>query len=207
MRHTSRYPRWLCALVLSTVGACTAPLAAAESPLSLQMSEHLGVLRSTSPVSGSAAASERTTSDTTADAGSGGLPAVALELTEDASDSIVRQLVLLTGWDLLGTDYVFGGDTEAGIDCSALVRRMFRSAGIELPRTAREIADIGRPVQRDDLVAGDLLFYRWGRSGLHVAVYLPGDRILHASSGQGEVVMTALTEAWDKRLVAARRVI
>jgi cell wall-associated NlpC family hydrolase len=156
----------------------------------------------------SLALSDRMTTSAAAPVASPAPPqALDLRLSEDASDSIVRQLVLLAGSRMLGTGYAFGADDEGGVDCSALVRRMFRSAGIELPRTTREIRSIGRPVRRADLVAGDLLFYRWGPSGLHVAVYLPGDRILHASSAQGEVVLTALNEAWDRRLVAARRLI
>lgn len=133
--------------------------------------------------------------------------ALALQLSDDVGDSILRELVLIAGHDLLGTQYIFGANRDDAVDCSSLVQRIFRSAGIELPRTSRELVAIGEPVLHGDYAPGDLLFYRWGRSGLHVAVYLEDDRILHASTSQREVVVSALTPAWDQRMVAARRVL
>lgn len=142
-------------------------------------------------------------------AGASAMPApdFELQLSADIGDSIVRELVLITGAKMLGTEYVFGGNSDQAVDCSSLVQRMFRSAGIELPRTSRELVRIGEPVAHDALAPGDLLFYRWGPSGLHVAVYLEDDRILHASSSQREVVVSALSPAWEQRLVAARRLL
>lgn len=138
------------------------------------------------------------------------IPALRLRLSDDVGASVLRELVLAKGKALIGTDYVYGANREDAVDCSALVQRMFRSAGIQLPRTTREQVRIGSEVAVQDggrLVAGDLLFYRWGPSGLHVAVYLPGDRLLHASSRHGEVVVSRLNAAWKRRLVAARRLI
>jgi lipoprotein Spr len=133
---------------------------------------------------------------------------VSLRLSENVSHSLIRDLVLARGEAMVGTSYVYGADREDAVDCSALVQRMYRSAGIEVPRTTREQLQTGNRVHAAEaLVEGDLLFYRWGRSGLHVAVYLPGNRILHASPGQGEVVVSPLNAAWKRRLVGARRLI
>lgn len=134
-------------------------------------------------------------------------PSLSLRFSDDIADSLIREVVLASGEALIGTDYVFGADREDAVDCSSLVQRMFRSAGIEVPRTTREMIREGSEVDSEDLAAGDLLFYRWGRSGLHVAVYLPGDRILHASSQQGEVVVSQLNSAWQRRMVGARRLL
>ena len=132
---------------------------------------------------------------------------LSLKFSDDIGNSLIRELVLVSGEALVGTDYVYGADSEDAVDCSSLVQRMYRSAGIAMPRTTREMIHLGSKVDTQDLAAGDLLFYRWGRSGLHVAVYLPGDRILHASSQQGEVVVSPLNSAWQRRMVGARRVI
>ena len=136
-------------------------------------------------------------------------PGITLRMEQDANESLIRELVLATGHELLGTDYVYGADTERedAVDCSSLVQRMFRSAGINVPRTARELVRSGRAVRNREFAPGDLLFYRWGRSGLHVAVYLPGDRILHASSSRREVVVSPLNSTWSRRMVTARRLI
>ncbi|MGH8516951.1 MAG: C40 family peptidase [Panacagrimonas sp.] len=135
------------------------------------------------------------------------MPGISLRLAEDANDSLIRELVLAKGHELLGTDYVYGADREDAVDCSSLVQRMFRSAGIKVPRTARELVRSGHAVRKGQFAPGDLLFYRWGRSGLHVAVYLPGDRILHASSSRREVVVSPLNSTWARRMVTARRLI
>ncbi len=137
------------------------------------------------------------------------IPGIALRMEQDANESLIRELVLAKGHELLGTDYVYGADTERedAVDCSSLVQRMFRSAGIKVPRTARELVRSGSAVRKGQFAPGDLLFYRWGRSGLHVAVYLPGDRILHASSSRREVVVSPLNATWSRRMVTARRLI
>lgn len=138
------------------------------------------------------------------------LPQAALQLhpSEEVSQSIVRELVLLKGESMLGTDYVLGSAAADAVDCSALVQLMFRTAGIELPRTTGQLVAVGKPVDASEaLEPGDLLFYRWERRGLHVAVYVDEGRILHASPGQREVVVTTLNEAWDRRLVTARRLL
>lgn len=135
-------------------------------------------------------------------------PALRLRLSDDVGDSVIRELVLAKGKALIGTDYVYGANREDAVDCSALVQRMFRNAGIQLPRTTRELVRIGSEVKAGrNLAPGDLLFYRWGPSGLHVAVYLPGDRLLHASSRHGGVVVSRLNATWQRHLITARRVI
>lgn len=136
-------------------------------------------------------------------------PALNLRPAGQVRQSIVRELVLLKGEAMLGADYVLGASEEDAVDCSALVQQMFRTAGIDLPRTTRQLAASGKPIKTSDkLQPGDLLFYRWQRrGGLHVAVYMDEGRILHASPAQREVVVTTLNPAWERRLVTARRLL
>lgn len=130
-----------------------------------------------------------------------------LQLDHEVRASLIEKIVLSEGQALLGTDYVLGANGEKAVDCSSLIQRIFRRVGLNLPRTAREQAAVGVPVKVTDVEPGDLLFYRWGKRGLHVAVYLPGDQILHASTSRREVVVTALNPDWNKRLVGARRLL
>lgn len=183
--------RALCALVLLLGAGLSAPAQANVAIARLQWSEHLSA---SAPRAQPVPAAR---------------PGIALRLEHDASESLIRELVLATGHELLGTDYVYGADAAHpdAVDCSSLVQRMFRSAGIEVPRTARELVRTGQAVRDRRYAPGDLLFYRWGRSGLHVAVYLPGDRILHASSSRREVVVDLLNATWARRMVTARRLI
>ena len=126
-----------------------------------------------------------------------------------------RTLVLSTADDLVGTRYRYGGTTPAGgFDCSGFVRWVFSQHGIDLPRTAHEMGAAGHriPARRTELAPGDLLlFAERGAHVSHVAIYLGDGRIVHASSGQGEVRYDDLDSArgrWFRRhVVSARRVI
>jgi len=135
------------------------------------------------------------------------VPYVVLQLTHAIGEGTQRDLVLAKGEDLIGTDYVYGANGEDALDCSALVQQMYLNAGIPVPRTTRELLRSGSAIDADEAAAGDLMFYRWGPSGLHVAVYLAGERLLHASSRHGGVVVTPINGEWRRRLVAARRLI
>lgn len=87
---------------------------------------------------------------------------------------------------LLGTEYVWGGTSPAGIDCSGLVQASFKSIGVNLPRDADQQALVGKLVatrwHRDALRAGDLLFFIGRRGNVsHVAIYLEGDQFIEAA--------------------------
>lgn len=131
---------------------------------------------------------------------------VELRTSSSVGQSIIRELVLLKGRAMLGTPYGYGSNDVDAVDCSALIQQLFESAGITLPRTTRDLASIGEPVSSHSLRPGDLLFYRWKKHGLHVAVYAGDGMVIHASPGARSVVITALNHTWKHHFVAARRI-
>lgn len=131
---------------------------------------------------------------------------LALKSSEDIGQSIIRELVLLKGEAMLGTPYSYGSNEAKAVDCSALIQQLFQNAGIELPRTTRDLATIGEAVSSNELQPGDLLFYRWKKHGLHVAIYMGDGFVIHASPSERSVVITELNKTWDHHFVAARRV-
>ena len=80
----------------------------------------------------------------------------------------------------LGAPYLWGGMTEAGIDCSGLVHMAFRRLGKLVPRDARDQEAAGELVESAQL--GDLVTYGEGEEATHIAFWLADGRVLHASS-------------------------
>jgi LysM repeat protein len=84
-----------------------------------------------------------------------------------------------------GTPYKYGGDTVRGLDCSAFVKKMYEIFEVQLPRSAREQFRAGPRVDRDDLITGDLVFFRtkrYAKYPTHVGIYIGDDKFIHASS-------------------------
>ena len=112
----------------------------------------------------------------------------------------------------VGVRYVLGGSTPAAFDCSGFVRYVYGQFGIALPRTAHEQAAVGDAPFPGDLQPGDLLFFYGGRGAQHIAIYVGGDTIVHASSSAGRVKLDRLRgsgarRSWfNQRLIAVRRV-
>jgi cell wall-associated NlpC family hydrolase len=118
--------------------------------------------------------------------------------------------VVLQALSLLGVPYRFGGnDPATGLDCSGLVRHVFRAAkGVDLPRRSVEIGKVGRAIKRDELVPGDLVFFNTrGAPYSHVAIYIGDGNFVHAPARRGQVRIEALNERyWQRRFNGARRI-
>lgn len=124
-------------------------------------------------------------------------------------DSKERQLLVKISKGFLGAPYRFGGASLRGLDCSAFVKRIYSIFDINLPRTAREQAQMGQKVSRDDLVVGDLVFFNTRRYHIsHVGIYIGNDEFVHASSGRGkEVRVDSLNQPYyNKRFIKAVRI-
>lgn len=130
-----------------------------------------------------------------------------LRISDDASESLVTEVVLDKAMAMLGTQYEFGSNDADAVDCSALIQQIFGSAGMALPRTTHDLLAAGEGIHNAPLRAGDLLLYRWRRHQLHVAVYLDDGYIVHASPSAGRVIVTELDAQWRRHLVAIRRLL
>ncbi|HEX6097461.1 MAG TPA: C40 family peptidase [Thermoanaerobaculia bacterium] len=110
----------------------------------------------------------------------------------------------------LGVKYRFGGqDENKGFDCAGLVRRVFSTMAVELPRTAAAQFRQGCIVQRDELQPGDLVFFRntYKRGISHVGIYIGDGQFVHAASRRRAVTVDRLDSPYfEKRFAGGRRV-
>ena len=111
----------------------------------------------------------------------------------------------------LGIRYRFGGTSPAtGFDCSGLVLNVFRNAlGLDLPRSASEMASLGDKIGKKELKPGDLVFFNTMRRAFsHVGIYLGDNRFMHAPRTGAEVRVEDMSQSyWVKRYNGARRVV
>lgn len=111
---------------------------------------------------------------------------------------------------MVGIRYRHGGTSpEHGLDCSGLVRYVFRQAdGTELPRTSSEISRVGEKIEESELQPGDLVFFNTlKRAFSHVGIYLGDNKFIHAPSSGGVVRVESMELAyWKARFSGARRI-
>lgn len=108
-----------------------------------------------------------------------------------------------------GVPYRYGGTDKGGMDCSGLVWRVCRDLGLRVPRTSRRLFDTGKPVSRQGLEPGDLVFFSTGsRGGVdHVGILVGGSAFIHASTGGGSVRLDDLRSPYfASRYRGARRI-
>jgi len=126
------------------------------------------------------------------------------EFTNRASE------VALQAMSMLGIRYKMGGNTpESGLDCSGLVRHVFKQAwGTALPRTAEEISRVGEKIDRQELRPGDLVFFNTlRRTFSHVGIYMGNNKFIHSPSAGGQVRIEDMDMAyWKARFNGARRI-
>lgn len=108
----------------------------------------------------------------------------------------------------LGYNYTYGGSSPStGFDCSGFTSYVFKQHGISLNRTAAGQYSNGVAVSRANLQPGDLVMF--GKSGInHVAIYIGGGKIIHASTPSTGVRIDSLsTGYYNNNYVGARRVL
>jgi hypothetical protein len=119
------------------------------------------------------------------------------------------QALLNEAYRYLGVRYSWGGNTFSGIDCSGFVKNVFAKSGYALPRTSSEQLAYGVPVSKEELVAGDRLYFgrRKDRLGVtHTGIYIGNGYFIHSSSSRGGVAISHLNEAtWVRLYQCARR--
>jgi cell wall-associated NlpC family hydrolase len=108
---------------------------------------------------------------------------------------------------MVGKPYRYGGNTPKGFDCSGLVQYSYARVGVKLPHGTRHLLQVTQPVSRKNLKRGDLVFFtQEGKRSSHVALYLGGNRFVHAPSSGKKVHVVGFNDAyWQRHFTEARR--
>jgi cell wall-associated NlpC family hydrolase len=90
----------------------------------------------------------------------------------------------------IGSPYRWAATGPDAFDCSGLVVWAYAQAGVSLPRTSRGQHAALRPIAREELRPGDLVFA--GDPVHHVGIYLGDGRIVHAPQTGGVVSIRSM---------------
>jgi len=134
----------------------------------------------------------------------------AIELPNDSAKVVNNAVpesigkVIAAAEARLGSDYVWGGKTSEGVDCSGLVQSSYRVVDLNLPRDTYMQAYVGTLSatrwNTGGLRRGDLLFFlnRNGRIN-HVAISLGGLRYIEAAGKVKYASMDPKDADYDER--------
>lgn len=115
-----------------------------------------------------------------------------------------------TAMGFMGLRYRRGGNSaESGFDCSGFVRAIYqKTAGLVLPRQAKDQAASTEVIDKRDLKPGDLVFFNTMRRAFsHVGVYVGDGKFIHSPrTGQSVRIEDMNVSYWKKRFNGARRV-
>jgi cell wall-associated NlpC family hydrolase len=116
--------------------------------------------------------------------------------TDDGSAAGAGELAVRYALGQVGKPYVYGGTGPYGYDCSGLAMMAWRSAGVQLPRTAAAQYYAGTHVPLSQLQPGDLVFWASDPSDpatiYHVAISLGGDETVQATHTGSTVQVMAM---------------
>lgn len=92
-------------------------------------------------------------------------------------------VAIAKAYTFIGVDYVWGGESYSGVDCSGLAMLSWAAAGVSLTHSSRAQYWEGTHVSLDSAQPGDLIF--WSSDGsagsiYHVAIYLGNDQMIEA---------------------------
>ena len=116
------------------------------------------------------------------------------------STSVSGSDVVSYACQFIGNPYVWGGESLTnGADCSGFIKSVYANFGISLPHSSVALQRAGSEVSYENAQPGDIVCYAG-----HVAIYMGGGQIVHASSPSTGIKTGSATY---RSIISVRRVI
>jgi hypothetical protein len=124
------------------------------------------------------------------------LAGVPIFLDPEIPTSTLGGQAVAIAYRFLGVPYVWAGASPSGFDCSGLTMYVYGLLGIKLGHYTGFQINQGRRVPRDQLQAGDLVFFRANSAGVpqHEGMYVGNGSFIHAPRSGDVVKISSLYE-------------
>ena len=132
---------------------------------------------------------------------------VAVQRVDLSDTHKVEQILNQQYEDWRHVQHRLGGISKNGIDCSGLVYQTYRTKlGVDMPRSTEYQAKVGLTIQKSQLRAGDMVFFKTGIFTRHVGMYIDEGNFLHVSSSKGVLISSLENPYWSSTYWKAQRV-
>ena len=124
-------------------------------------------------------------------------PSTSVSLMNTRGGEIAQYALQFNGYN-----YVYGGSSPSGFDCSGLVYYVFGKFGYSMSRRAsHQYAYDGVSVSKSELQPGDLVFFSDDGYGVtHVGIFIGGTEFIHASTSRTGVIISDLSTSYYQRV-------
>lgn len=111
----------------------------------------------------------------------------------------------------VGTPYKYGASEKGeATDCSGMVMVIYEEVmDIRMPRNSAKQAEFCFPLEREEVLPGDLVFFAIGSDPekvSHVGMMIGGEKFVHASSSKGVIISEMTTPYYQRHFIMYGRV-
>ena len=114
--------------------------------------------------------------------------------------------VIALSQELIGTPYLYGGNTVAGFDCSGFVKFVYENANVPIMRKSSLQYFLQDTTIVQNPMPGDVVFFKntYISSVSHMGIYIGNNEFIHAGTS-GVEVSNITYPYWQDRFVAFKR--
>ena len=117
--------------------------------------------------------------------------------------------IVKTATKFIGLPYIWAGTSGFGFDCSGFTHSIYKRHGILIPRDASAQIKEGKPIDRNDLQPGDLMFFAYNNGAgkvHHVGMYIGNGQMIHSPNSNSSVEIISIeATTYKSEFAGARR--